>query len=534
MATTPFPRLENTFSTPPAATGLRKNFPETAESESSAFRGANLGYTTTVTTMEQTERNLAGEPISSSPSAPHMYQDCPGDEIVLRTRRRLKVRDIRLKTFNKEIEEPIRQRFCDLMELYETPLDDYLSKGESKIGTISIKLKILGESEETAKPWIVILCHKAMLKRVKKFFNQPAVKQEYQPPNSVTDLPTFELLVRDRPPRLNVTLTHIDLYGQSWGNKDTLCGELIGVNEDGQIRKATIGGIVGMTSPAGLRIYGMTVGHIAVKEPPRGEKLNLEELDESEGEDEEGVGGKYLLDEELDDAALEDQATREEDPGPAHYSAAWSKIGRISVPTCEERMSNLDWALVELDNPLDYRPNLLRTPSSRDPPPVLLHLEDQPSLETGGSHREVLVLTGTKGPRSGTLSISPSFFMLSPGRRFAETYNLTLRDGLGLNPGDSGSWVVDPLRFQVYGHVVASDIFREIYVVPLHSTFQQMETMLEAYVSLPTPTELGNWQHTFGASGNVPFSSQYLPACHKGFISNFILSEHRYWAHIAR
>jgi len=388
--------------------------------------------------MEKLQHSLARGPISRSPSIPNAYRGCPDDEIMLRTRKRLKVRDAGLKSFNREVEEPIKRRFCHLIQQYERPLYDYLSKAGAELGTISIKLKILGRNEETAKPWIVILCDKEVLKRVRKFFNQPAIKQEYRPANSVSDLPTFELLVRDRPPRPNLTITPVDIYGGSWGNKNTLCGELIGVNENDQIRKATIGGIVRLkTSPEGMVIYGMTAGHIVAREILKREVLNLEESDkESEsGGDEEDEGEQYLLDdEELYDTAPEDQPIKGEGQEHIRFSAAWPKIGHIFVPTfdTDKPMSNLDWALVELDKPSDYRPNLLATTSSMDTPCVPLHQEEPSSVKAGlGAHRDVVVLTGTKGSKSGILSMSPSFLMLAPGRKFAETYNLTLDGGQG-------------------------------------------------------------------------------------------------------
>jgi hypothetical protein len=387
--------------------------------------------------MEKPRHTLARGLISHSPSTPNVYRDCPSDEIVPRTRKRLKVRDVGLKFFSREIEGPIRNRFCELIKRYERPLYDHLSKEGATLGTISIKLKILGRSEETAKPGIVILCDKEVSGRVKKFFNQPTVKREYQPPDSVPNLPNFKLLVRDRPPRPNLTITPVDIYGRSWGNKDTLCGELIGVNENDQLRKATIGGIIGLkTSPEGLVIYGMTAGHIVARELPKEEGLSLEESDkESEkGEGEECEDEQYILDdEELYDAALGDQLTRGKDQEPTNFSAPWPKIGHIFVPSfdTDKPMSNLDWALVELDKPSDYRPNLLAPTSSTDTLCVPAHQEPASVREGLGTRRDVVVLTGTEGPKLGILSMFPSFLMLAPGRKFAETYNLALEDGRG-------------------------------------------------------------------------------------------------------
>ena len=64
---------------------------------------------------------------------------------------------------------------------------------------------------------------------------------------------------------------------------------------------------------------------------------------------------------------------------------------------------------------------------------------------------------------------------------------------LVLNAGDCGSWVVDPLTCEVYGHVVASDAMGDTYVVPLQSTLRDMEERLGAAVSLPTEADIHTW-----------------------------------------
>ncbi len=62
-----------------------------------------------------------------------------------------------------------------------------------------------------------------------------------------------------------------------------------------------------------------------------------------------------------------------------------------------------------------------------------------------------------------------------------------------LNAGDCGSWVVDPLTCEVYGHVVASDAMGDTYVVPLNATLRDMEEKLGAEVSLPTEADIDTW-----------------------------------------
>ena len=51
-----------------------------------------------------------------------------------------------------------------------------------------------------------------------------------------------------------------------------------------------------------------------------------------------------------------------------------------------------------------------------------------------------------------------------------------------LKPGDSGAWVVDDTTNEVYGHVVASDVFGVAYVVPINDIFEDIKRRLSLEV----------------------------------------------------
>jgi hypothetical protein len=50
---------------------------------------------------------------------------------------------------------------------------------------------------------------------------------------------------------------------------------------------------------------------------------------------------------------------------------------------------------------------------------------------------------------------------------FHISLTISNRQALDIRDANSGSWVVDALSYEVYGHLVASDAFREGYVIPL-------------------------------------------------------------------
>lgn len=146
----------------------------------------------------------------------------------------------KLRLFDKEIPQLTQHRFHDLHELFERPLCEYLIKAKVNPNPISIKLKVLGESEATAKPWIVILCNKTASKTIRQFFNQQQIKAAYQPPNPDSFLPAFKVFVCNRPPR---PMAGAEIYGD-FDERATMCGRIIKVGEAHQSRLATLGGVI--------------------------------------------------------------------------------------------------------------------------------------------------------------------------------------------------------------------------------------------------------------------------------------------------
>lgn len=112
----------------------------------------------------------------------------------------------------------------------------------------------------------------------------------------------------------------------------------------------------------------------------------------------------------------------------------------------------------------------------------------------------------------GELSHIPASIMLNTpdddddddGEFLIEAYMLTLdekgeNDDGNPNPvlgeiqdGHSGAWVVNPISMEVYGHVVATDLTGDAYVIPLHATFDEMKRTMPGVeaVGLPTTADL--------------------------------------------
>lgn len=68
---------------------------------------------------------------------------------------------------------------------------------------------------------------------------------------------------------------------------------------------------------------------------------------------------------------------------------------------------------------------------------------------------------------------------------------------IDLIAGDCGSWVVDAETKEVFGHVVAVDVLREAYVIPLDELFLDIKRVLGANtVRLPTRREVEQQRHS--------------------------------------
>ena len=199
---------------------------EKSGAKTSSLEGFDSGYGST------------GNTTDGSTTTDHSQDFADG--VALPSRRFFERRVTKLRLFDREIPQLTQHRFHDLHELFERPLYDHLIEAKINPHPISLKLKVLGESEATAKPWIVILCSKAASKRVRHFFNQQHIKADYQPSNPDSFSPSFEIFVCNRPPR---PMAGIEIYGD-FGQRSTMCGSIIRVGEADQARFATLGGVI--------------------------------------------------------------------------------------------------------------------------------------------------------------------------------------------------------------------------------------------------------------------------------------------------
>ena len=346
----------------------------------------------------------------------------------------------KLKIYDKEIPKHVQERFTDLMELFDGQLCSHLSRSNCASSAISIRLKVLGESEATAKPWILIQCEEAISKRVRSFFNQRAVKMEFQPCGTDASLPSLEVLVSKRPPRPMASRERMLATCASPLESITLCGRAIRVSELGETRMATIGGIVKVQAEDKVSLYGLTAGHIVVEPASDATgKIDYASSEENEEYGDEGDEENVFLGEvdyELEVDGFDEQldtrsATQCFIPSQTHEH--WRDFGHVyATSNDDDKISkDFDWALIEMSDQSSCKPNLFVLQDNGHQFVVGEELRESARRSMKSQvGRPVVLLGGNGGVRWGTTTMT-SFLKMSSTKSFIETYTIVLNDESG-------------------------------------------------------------------------------------------------------
>lgn len=185
----------------------------------------------------------------------------------------------------------------------------------------------------------------------------------------------------------------------------------------------------------------MTAGHILAQQPLGQGNLDqvnfCDEQDEEDegfysGEEEYELDDSFEWDDEVQDSATEGDCIRTDLQGTL-LGHLWPKIGCVSATSNEgtRTTNDLDWALIEFDNPADYRPNLLVRSDPEGKAARSRPLKENGKTTEDGSSRSVVLLSGTGGAKSGMLSTSLSFLMMGAAQAFTKTYTLVFPHGSG-------------------------------------------------------------------------------------------------------
>ncbi|PNP51208.1 hypothetical protein THARTR1_08112 [Trichoderma harzianum] len=412
---------------------------------------------------------------------------------------------------------------------------------------MSIRYLVLGKSEADARDCLVVFCPPSQCKRVKRFFDKHrAVKSLCEPPD--LSAPSFRPVVKDLAPQLTVlesgeeaqestestfsretpSPTSIEVHCSSTPPSDkTLCGTPIRfINDAGETRCGTLGGIVKYVQGDDFELYGLTAGHglLDWEDSPLSDS-DSDSMDDDDSSIDEDM--KELLELEYSDGSIsspEPEAEAEATDSPPsqpepklkemELSDMWAfkhsqKLGNV-LPRPKHHTKGsgqyLDWALLEIDAS-KLQPNYYPSLNSK----YLELTAAQEKLAPATFGQSVIMIGGSQGCILGTLSSLPARLMLGHGQSFVDAYTLCLKDHT-VCIGDSGSWVIDPLTYEVFGHVVATDVLGDAYVIPLQSIFEDIRTWHDAQsVNLPAAPDFGTKLPSINAEHQPLNDPTYLP-----------------------
>ncbi|KAI1744809.1 hypothetical protein F4680DRAFT_467114 [Xylaria scruposa] len=407
---------------------------------------------------------------------------------------------------NKSTDQPTRDRFRAIQPSFEKLLLEEI-RGHQKPGTrykpISTRLAMMGISENDAQPHITIFCQPEQKRLIQAFVKKDIIVDICRPKDPGT--PAFEVAVFGNAPRLRFSKSDTEVVTDARylpaTPQGTLCGIPISFQDpSSQRRNATFGGLIKVvTAESNIELLGMTAGHLLHQWDLDNDEDMLDSINSQNtlptspsppGEDDESfINGITNINESDEDEYSEYElgfVSFSEFPGALNEdSGLWdfqnlTILGKLIDISKEDTICSTsqcyDWAIFQ---PVPYNMNIVR-----DNPEVELRICD----ERPGAieDRPVIVLSSSTGYKVGTLSSEPGRLLLE-GEEFIDAFMVTMSEGQGILDGDSGSWVVDATHFEVYGQLVASDVFGSSYVIPMTDILSDVKLQLGAQsVELPS------------------------------------------------
>ncbi|KAJ4990821.1 hypothetical protein SVAN01_03610 [Stagonosporopsis vannaccii] len=335
---------------------------------------------------------------------------------------------------------------------------------------------MVGKNEQDAKLHVAVLCEPSLAPILEHAFTHEPIQSELGIPNS--DETLGYIVIPEPHEDVNAQLP-IDVFSQTHyeAKYNTYCGAPLLVKHENAIRQATFGGVIKVSFANGdSRFYGMTAGHVMRADQQHRHQLSKVSIaDTNSMQDPFGVSN-WLSSED----SLGSPLDPEQLPG---------------VKAQRTRFSH-DWCIFETKNPRGNRalqrrrdgsPEGICAKKEDNGHPILI--AESPTFNDDFSD-PVLVLGAAAGTRQGTLSVLPASLWMASCRSFVSVYVLHMNSDQKVIKGDSGAWVVHAAGPALYGHVVATNMFGEVYVVPINDAFENIKACLGATsVTLPIETE---------------------------------------------
>ena len=269
---------------------------------------------------------------------------------------------------NKPIPDEVYGLFKNVMELVKRRLAESLFQSKPLSRPIVIKLVNLGDSEATAKPFIVIICDKSTGAKARHIVKETWYKEHCR--DREGNRPPLETIVYDREDGAKFCTTDgLEIYFPCRSRHTINFGRLMKFHDGLDDRMVTLGGILHVLGVSGTEnYYALTCGHHLYKAPPEGEQpkkaldvsasipdesLEIEEID-NDIDDSMEIEYEFLWD-DPDDSPVEPTELTPSDTLVADKHLLVPSCGKIVASSYDpdSRTPNLDWALVELDPPAE-------------------------------------------------------------------------------------------------------------------------------------------------------------------------------------
>ncbi|RSL64793.1 hypothetical protein CEP54_004593 [Fusarium duplospermum] len=408
---------------------------------------------------------------------------------------------IRIRPISKPIDRETARRANDIIEQMSLLLREhmvksrrykYLSRPKRNPPSMSIRPIMLGTTEEDAKTCLVIFCtdsHGAH-DRIRDFLRKSFVKELYQPRD--TSEPSFDVHVVGASPSTQAGVAVGIPINNSRPETSTctLCGTSIYFVQEKSEQKqfATMGGILRLEFPDGTNeLYGLTAEHGAI------DAGDADDSDTSmSGEDSDycdsssrSTSPTAMVQIDFDLGPCLDIPTRDDGETHSEINDIESVMARVEISALENIQNGAfrDWALFPLPTKdLKPKPNMLQLQGQ---PPKALKIPA--TLADISDGRSVWIITGS-GLKKATLAPCLSRVLLKPGTSFVWAFTVELQKHSNICRGDSGSWVVDPVTLEVYGHLVATDVLMGAYVIPLVDIIEDIRSRFSE-VSIQFPSD---------------------------------------------
>ncbi|ERF76427.1 hypothetical protein EPUS_07307 [Endocarpon pusillum Z07020] len=451
----------------------------------------------------------------------------------------------KLLEFDQAVSNDTIEQYKRIAVQLEVSLVEYIQKHYRTHSPMSMRLMVLGQNADCAKPWIVVFCHEKRERYVRRFFNKRFARDLCQPQE--LGAACFDVLVLAH--RLQLTSgSLVDVLTDYDFAVNTLSGVPILLSQPDGNRCGTLGGLIKITREQGdYGIYGLTAAHLlgplsssSIDEADTISDTRSDDGNSTDSTDDDDENDYYQhTDSVADVPSSPTKCAIEEEAEPSNVKG-WCPLGQVHASTGDlpsdqpSRGPRHDWALVTINKNANLRPNRLRSTTLSKLREADLLAPSPEKMELSRS-RHVALNTYGECCQTGTLDYLPCSVWLNRSVGFVKAFPLKMNEGAHIKRGDSGGWVVEYHTLEVYGHLVASDVLGDGYVIPLLDTLEDIRERThaqdvglatgvditcklgDAYIKLPQPAT--RYHDSGYASADIsppwhPCRNNYRNPCH--------------------